>query len=301
MTRIARLATLIERDRHKTELLGIRAAARIGLQARLHAVSALRTGHSPAKAARDVLLGNAKMGLSGIAPLIRDALVASHLTGVQRTRLLAAPQFRASDKKKLAITAYDGALEFLQKRLLLSEDDLAKLSQKYHTQALRITGKMATQLETAVQQAIVETTRKGLGVRDGIKALRAAFESEGFTPQANYSLEAVFRTQTQIGYSAGRWQSQQAPEIQDILWGFEYSAVGDDRTTQLCQDLDGMRRPKNDPVWKKLTPPNHWNCRSTAIELYDESTSTDVPDVQAQPGFGLNFGLVFDDPLPAAA
>jgi hypothetical protein len=57
--RTNRLIALIERDRRRLELIGIRAAQRIGLQARLHAVAALRTGHDPRQAVRDVLLGNA--------------------------------------------------------------------------------------------------------------------------------------------------------------------------------------------------------------------------------------------------
>lgn len=301
MKRVTRIAEQIERDRRRLELIGVRAARRIGLQARLHAISALRTGHSPVQAIRDVLLGNASLGLSGFTPLLRDAMLASHLDGRRRTDLIAAPQFRKG-KYKLAGTAYDEALEFLRKRLLLTEGELEALGSQYQTEALRVTGKMATQLETAVQQAIIETTQEGLGVREGIKALRSAFESEGFTPQADYTLEAVFRTQGQVAYSAGRWNSLQDDAIQDILWGFEFSAIGDDRTTEVCAAMDGVRRPKDDPVWQRLWPPNHWNCRSTAIELFDGSDSTPVPDVQAQPGFGFNFANVFRDPIrPLAA
>jgi hypothetical protein len=165
--RTNRLIALIERDRRRLELIGIRAAQRIGLQARLHAVAALRTGHDPRQAVRDVLLGNAGLDLPGIVTLLRDAMVASHLDGRRRTDLIAAPQMQLSRKRRLAGTAYDEALAFLQKRALLGEGQIQSLQQTYQTEALRVTGTMATQLETAVQQAIVNTTEQGGGVREG--------------------------------------------------------------------------------------------------------------------------------------
>jgi SPP1 gp7 family putative phage head morphogenesis protein len=299
--RTNRLIALIERDRRRLELIGIRAAQRIGLQARLHAVAALRTGHDPRQAVRDVLLGNAGLDLPGIVTLLRDAMVASHLDGRRRTDLIAAPQMQLSRKRRLAGTAYDEALAFLQKRLLLGEGQIQSLQQTYQTEALRVTGTMATQLETAVQQAIVNTTEQGGGVREGITALREAFASEGFTPAADHTLEAVFRTQTQLSYSAGRENSLADPAIQSILVSFTYNTVGDDRVRETHAAMDGVTRPKDDPIWDTWTPPCGWNCRCAKLENYDDVKLTDVPNVQPDPGFRFNPGDVFADSIPPQA
>ncbi|MBC8105176.1 MAG: minor capsid protein [Anaerolineae bacterium] len=190
----------------------------------------------------------------------------------------------------------------MQSRLDLDEGKIDSLRKLYETPALRVTDQAATALENRLQRTLLTTTQQGLGVREGTKALRHAFEDEGFAPEENYRLEAMFRTQTQIAYSAGRENSLSDPAIQEILWGFEFAAIQDDRTTELCISLDGMRRPKDDPVWKTYTPPNHYNCRSTVIEIFDEEDATPVPaGLKPVEGFGINFGRVFADSISSAS
>jgi SPP1 gp7 family putative phage head morphogenesis protein len=187
---------------------------------------------------------------------------------------------------------------------LLSEGDLQQLQQTYNTEALRVTGTMATQLETAVQQAVLDTTEQGGGVKEGITALRQAFASEGFTPAADHTLEAVFRTQTQLSYSAGRENSLADPAIQSILVSFTYNTVGDDRVRETHAAMDGVTRPKDDPIWDIWTPPCGWNCRCAKLENFEDVKLTDVPDVQPDQGFAFNPGRVFADsirPTPKAA
>jgi uncharacterized protein with gpF-like domain len=64
--------------------------------------------------------------------------------------------------------------------------------------------------------------------------------------------------------------------------------------TELCRSMNGVIRPKDDPIWDRLTPPNHWNCRSTLLEVLDTGNPTAVPvGAVAQQGFGFNPGQVF--------
>jgi SPP1 gp7 family putative phage head morphogenesis protein len=304
MPRVAvQIAAKIDRERRALELQGQRAAALIGSRARRYAITALRSGNDPALAVRNVIRGNDRIGQPGIVPLIRDAMIAAHLTGRRRTEIQVAPQFRARDRVKLAGTVYDDALDWLRKRLNLTVFDLELLQQVYEAEALRVVANAAASLEQVIQETIVQTTAEGLGVRDGVKALRQAFESEGFAPEAPHRLETIFRTQTQMAYGAGRWNSQQDEAIQEILWGFEYVTVGDDRVRPAHAAMDGVKRPKDDPIWQAWTPPCGWNCRCSVIEIWqDESPeATNVPDVQPDPGWSFNPGQVFRDGLPRAA
>jgi SPP1 gp7 family putative phage head morphogenesis protein len=297
MTRADRMALLMDADRRRVELDGLRAAMRIGMLARVHAISAYRTGANPMWAVRDVVMGNARLGLDGLTPLLQAGMATAHLRGQWRTDVNAAPLFRSRAKQKLAGTAYDDALDWLGKRMELTEAELDALVEKYGAPALRVTGSVTRSMEKRLEQALVDVTREGGGVREGIKALRQAFVTEGWVPGADYTLAGVFRTQTQIAYSAGRWNSLQEPMVQEELWGFEYSAILDDRTTETCRKLDGMRRPKDDETWRRLWPPNHYNCRSTAVEVFSDqrqAQATPVPEgIEAQKGFGVNFGHVF--------
>jgi SPP1 gp7 family putative phage head morphogenesis protein len=292
----------IDRDRDEMERIGKAAALQIGTKARTMAYAAWRTTRdvrAVLAAVHAVLFGSQKLETDGIVSLVQDAMVAAHLQGVRRTAINV--KDHVGEKIKLS-TAYDGAIDFLQRRLNLSEGELTDLGKTYDGAATRVVEQSATSLETALQRSILESTQAGEGVAGGVAALRRAFESEGFTPGSDHALEAIFRTQTQTAYHAGRWESLQDPALADILWGFEYSAIRDGRTTiHICLPLDGMRRKKDDEVWTRLWPPNHWNCRSTPLELFGENDETPVPPgVIAQDGFGFNAGMVFGGAATAA-
>lgn len=291
-----KLINRIDRDRAAMERIGKAAALRIGLQIRTLAYAAWRTTRD-ARAVRDVvraaMIGDDKLETPGIVDLVKDAMLAGHLQGWRRTAINVKDHVDTSGIK--LSTAYDGAIEFLRHRLQLSEGELADLTAQYDAAALRVVETSASSLEDALQQAILDSTQQGEGVKGGIRALRDAFNNEGFTSGSDYQLEAIFRTQTQTAYHAGRWESLTDPALNDLLWGFEYTAIRDDRTThEICLPLDGMRRTKDDEVWTRLWPPNHWNCRSTPLELFGDNDETDVPaGVEAQDGFGFNPGMVF--------
>lgn len=58
----------------------------------------------------------------------------------------------------------------------------------------------------------------------------------------------------------------------EMIYAFQYSAILDGSTTQLCRSLDDMIVTANDPRRQKFNPPNHWNCRSIWVEILQEET-----------------------------
>lgn len=67
----------------------------------------------------------------------------------------------------------------------------------------------------------------------------------------------------------------------------KYSAVGDDRTTPLCQQRDGIILPASDSFWIINYPPNHWGpCRSTVIPM-NEDTPLVLPKNNLQQPEGI--------------
>lgn len=62
---------------------------------------------------------------------------------------------------------------------------------------------------------------------------------------------------------------------------YQYSAILDDATCEICEDLDGMvldQKQYEDTVW---TPPIHWNCRCIWVEILDDET--DQPEITGVP------------------
>ena len=56
------------------------------------------------------------------------------------------------------------------------------------------------------------------------------------------------------------------------IQAFQYSAIIDDRTTDICLALDGKIMSKDDEESQQFMPPNHYKCRSilVPITIYEE-------------------------------
>lgn len=78
-------------------------------------------------------------------------------------------------------------------------------------------------------------------------------------------LETIIRTNLTDVYNQGRLvQGEQAEEF---LEGWQYSAIIDGRTTEVCQALDGTTFEAGDARVNSLRPPRHFNCRSVLVPI----------------------------------
>lgn len=75
-----------------------------------------------------------------------------------------------------------------------------------------------------------------------------------------YRLETIIRTNTTDAYNHGRLTEYKAPGVIDGIVAVRYSAILDERTTEVCKFLDGrLFKPASADV-EILSPPNHFNC-----------------------------------------
>lgn len=81
-------------------------------------------------------------------------------------------------------------------------------------------------------------------------------------------LKTEYNTAIGQAQEAAKWQKIE--EQKDILPYLKYSAVIDSRTSEICRPLDGIVAPVNDPIWKKIAPLNHFNCRCLLLQLNAE-------------------------------
>ena len=106
-----------------------------------------------------------------------------------------------------------------------------------------------------------------------------------------------------MAYSAGRVNAWRDPVIDEILWGYEYNTIGDDRVRPTHEAMDGVRAEKDDPMWSMWTPPCGWNCRCALLEIFNDETKymtpTGSPNVKPDEGFGFNPGDVYRDLIGA--
>ena len=71
-------------------------------------------------------------------------------------------------------------------------------------------------------------------------------------------LETIFRTNLQSAYGRGSWDQLTDSDISDLIWGWRYHTVGDDRVREEHEALDGMEFElgQGDAVY----PPWDFNC-----------------------------------------
>lgn len=91
-----------------------------------------------------------------------------------------------------------------------------------------------------------------------------------------YRLENMIRTPIIEAYNQGRLAIGDAAD--DYVIGYEYSAILDTRTTEICFANDGLLIRKDDPRLIKLTPPVHYQCRSLLVYVTIDDTPVEWSD-----------------------
>lgn len=145
---------------------------------------------------------------------------------------------------------------------------------------------LATQAWEAMDKAISQGTTLDEFKRDVGAQLEAAWGK-----QDPWRLETIFRTQAMAAYGAGRHEILSHPEVRKARPYLRFDAVNDSRTSDVCEALDGVIRPADDPFWLTRTPPLHFCCRSVLVplseeEAADEGVTGNAPDIEADEGFG---------------
>lgn len=103
-------------------------------------------------------------------------------------------------------------------------------------------------------------------------------------------INTLVRTNTFEALNEARFAEFTDPALDGFVQGLEYSAILDDRTTEICEHLDGRTYLSTSPVWDQYRPPNHYNCRSILIPVTTadgwDGTEDDAPSIKPQEGFG---------------
>lgn len=201
---------------------------------------------------------------------LRSAQVLAHARGTDRQRRTI--RQRLSERRAMAAKdLYEEATQFAAKRAEMTIEELERLAKQYDAEAVRITAAASAKAEKAMQEAVARSIAAGVHVREGrelIQITSRAVAALGMDPASPWLAETIFRTQMALAYGAGRWAVNQSPPIDEIIWGYEYVAIPDDRVRPEHLALHGSRYPKNDPQLRSVWPPNGFNCRCEMLEIF---------------------------------
>lgn len=138
---------------------------------------------------------------------------------------------------------------------------------------------------------------------DGVPRSFSAFKKEALDIFGLYN-ETWLKTEynTAIGQAQEAIKWQRIEEQKDVLPYLKYSAVLDPNTSIICRPLDGIVAPVGDPIWSKIAPLNHFNCRCLLLQVDSEEglkgltpqgdklKRVEAVEAEMQPVFKMNAG-----------
>lgn len=202
-------------------------------------------------------------------------------------------------QEKLNLAAsnpFDLAIDVAENRLNMSTDDIQLLASDYTEKASFITGNLARSGEEEARKVIHDVVSENLIGREAEERLEIAMRSAGFGEDVlpGHHIKTIVRDQIQLTYSAASAEFDHLEGVDDMIWGYEYSATGDDRVRPEHEAMDGMRLAKDDPRWQTHRPPNGHNCRCLLIRIFTDEVDEFGPQEPA--GTDLNGNPV--NPVP---
>lgn len=168
-------------------------------------------------------------------------------------------------------------------------------------ESFKAVGDYSTGITKRVKDRVLTAIKTGQSEGEVNRLLRDELED-----QTETWINTVVRTKTTEMYNAARktvWETD--PLISQIVTAYQYSAVLDSRTSEVCASLNGKVFEKGDFIGR-ATPPLHFNCRSILVPVtrYEDYKGWskyvkpgDEPSVESLKKKGA--GLMTDARLPA--
>ena len=124
----------------------------------------------------------------------------------------------------------------------------------------KLSGKWSSDVLERVSEVIRASMLEGGTLQERMKALREV--APQLQRMSADRLETIARTEITRADTFGRLVSMKAHD--DVI-GVEFSAIMDDRTTEICSSRHGLIMRLDDPRLPENTPPCHPRCRSVLL------------------------------------
>ena len=187
------------------------------------------------------------------------------------------------------------AIEFFRRKVPLDSKTIERLVRMARERGMAVREGLTQQLRDLMEEIIGEALAQGRGLKWFTDNVQTILRRSGLDPANPFRLETVFRTNLSTAYNAGRQEQMEDPDVAAVFTHWQFDAVLDGATTDVCRAMHGKVFPKDHPVWDTHMPPNHFNCRSSVIpvsqlDIDDEglTISRAVPDAKPDAGFRRN-------------
>lgn len=152
-------------------------------------------------------------------------------------------------------------------------------------EAFKMVGDYSTRITDKGRNVLVNGIKAGLPENQIVSAMLEEMESA-----SEKWLSTVIRTKTTEMFNEARksyWEND--PIAKEIVEAFEFSAIMDERTSDVCQELDGQVFEKGGFI-DRVTPPLHFNCRSLLVPItkYQDYEVSSEPSIEVLKELGGN-------------
>lgn len=173
----------------------------------------------------------------------------------------------SSDEKDPFNLPFSKAINWFIKKFPILYDHLDDVTKKVNETFFYI--KRSLELETTriLYNSLLDNLSNGGTFKDWVEASKTILDKTGLGDSPWY-LELVYRNNMQSSYNAGAFYNQELNK-ENKPYGL-YDAIDDERTSEICQILNGKVYPLDHPFWNRYLPPNHHGCRSKRITLSRE-------------------------------
>lgn len=247
---------------------------------RLHAIAAARIGGEVEQAIHDIIYGNREIDQDGMGHWIYLMLVVAYLFG-QRRAILENEKLRPANPAMR--DDFENDADWLTAWLGVHglNDDLQSIQLNHSANEMLsdFYGGIASALQRyRANDDLVAVPREQL--------IRLALKSRGITVDHHdaWAMPQLLSLIVGLGLRQG---FARGLDTQDDLVGYRYSTMRDNRVRPTHRQLEGMTRPKDDPIWAKLTPPIGFRCRCWRLPVFANQpfAETAIPNVEPDPGW----------------
>lgn len=170
------------------------------------------------------------------------------------------------------------AVNYLRNLTPVTKETFDGLSAQYKMDAFTVAGTTDLRLIAKVRDELADVLQKGGTEADFEKAVKQMETEAGVEEINTFALDTVFTTNIQKAYSLGRYEQMTDPAVAQALPYWQYLTVEDDRVRPEHEVIDKFTARLQDPVWRKIYPPNGFNCRCIVIPLLAEEAPEDADE-----------------------
>lgn len=174
------------------------------------------------------------------------------------------------------------AIEALRSRAVVPASVFRALDDAAKARAFSVARLAGADAIARLRELTLRNMAEGETVADFVERLGtdSLLQTAGFAASSPWYWEVVVRTNQTAAANVGRHLQFRA--LGDEVVALEFVAILDERTTAICREYDGVVRPADDPVWETITPPNHYNCRSTLRAILAGTSEAEALDLTLQ-------------------